>query len=542
MLHDLFAARNRTRNPAAMIEMKRPSLPFVLALFVGILLAAMPSSRAAEEPLPADLGTRQAGIDWPSFLGPERNSRSPETGLATDWSGGPPRVVWQCPLGESYAAPSISRGRLFHFDRYGEVHRLVCRNSETGAELWTYGIPADYSDMLGYNNGPRCTPVVDGDRVYVQSPEGQLHCVRISSGKRVWEIDTIKQFGVVKNFFGVGSTPIVWGDFLVAGIGGSPAGSPPDVYAARGRLDGNGTGIVALDKFTGEVRWKSTDELASYASPVIAEIGGRPWGFHFARGGLVGFDPRTGALDFQFAWRSPKLESVNASSPVVVGDEVFISESYGPGSALLRVNAGKSLVGGVSDADAGSEGRARSASERPPTGKEPGYEILWQGDPRKRDHGLELHWNTAVHHDGFLYASSGQHAGAAELRCIERATGDVQWAEPGLGRCSLLYVDGSLVCLGEEGDLRLLRATPKRYEVLADLTPRAVAESLRDSDAAVSEKRPNDTAAVSEKLPNSNEPLLTYPAWAAPVLSHGLLYVRGGDRLVCLELIPSGDQ
>ncbi len=493
-----------------MNRFSRYSLRLLLALFVALTLTATAS---AEEALPADLGQRKTGVDWPSFLGPDRNSRSPETGLATDWSAGAPRVVWQCPLGASYGAPSISRGRLFHFDRYGDVHRLVCRNSETGAELWSYEIPADYSDMLGYNNGPRCTPVVDGDRVYVQSPEGHLHCVRISTGQRVWAIDTLKQFGVVKNFFGVGSTPIVWGDFLIACIGGSPAGSPPDVYAARGRLDGNGTGIVALDKFTGEVRWKSTDELASYASPVIAEIGGRPWAFHFARGGLVGFDPRTGAVDFQFVWRSPKLESVNASSPVVVGDEVFISESYGPGSALLRVKPG-------------------------------GHEVLWRGDPRKRDHGLELHWNTAVHHDGYLYASSGQHAGAAELRCIERATGDVQWAEPGLGRCSLLYVDGCLVCLAEEGDLRLLRATPEQYEVLADLTPRAVAkvaESLRDSDPAVSEKQPNSTAAVSERLPHSGEPLLTYPAWAAPVLSHGLLYVRGGDRLVCLELIPAAD-
>jgi len=471
-----------------------------LVLVAVVLLAAKPL--AAGEP-PADLGTRKIGVDWPDFLGPRRNGRSPENGLATDWAARPPRVVWQCPLGESYSSPSISRGRLFHFDRHGDVHRLTCRNSETGAELWKYELPADFTDMLGYNNGPRSTPVVDADRVYVMSPEGRLHCVRAASGEKVWAVDTLQEFGVVKNFFGVGSTPIVWGELLIANIGGSPPGSPPDVYAAGGRVAGNGTGVVAFDKLTGNVRWKATNELASYASPVIAKIDGRDWCFVFARGGLVALDPATGKVEFQFPWQAAKLESVNASSPVVVGNEVFISESYGPGSALLRVH-----VGGVSDADNSHQGKPKSASERPPTTP---YEIVWQDELRSRDKAMELHWNTAVHHDGHLYGSSGQHGGAAELRCIEWSTGKVKWRAPRLLRSSLLYVDGHFVCLSEDGSLRLLRATPERYEQVAEFTPR---------DA-------------------QGESLLTYPAWAAPVLSHGLLYVRGGNRLACLELIPA---
>jgi len=448
-------------------------------LFLIAMVALGAKPLAAGEP-PADLGTRRAGVDWPDFLGPQRNSRSPETGLATDWAAMPPRVVWQCPLGESYSSPSISRGRLFHFDRHGDVHRLTCRNSETGAELWKYELPADFTDMLGYNNGPRSTPVVDEDRVYVMSPEGRLHCVRTVDGEKVWAVDTLQEFGVVKNFFGVGSTPIVWGELLIANIGGSPPGSPPDVYAAGGRVAGNGTGVVAFDKLTDNVRWKATNELASYASPVIAKIDGRDRCFVFARGGLVALEPATGKVEFQFPWQAAKLESVNASSPVVVGNEVFISESYGPGSALLRVKPG-------------------------------GYSVVWQDELRSRDKSMELHWNTAVHHDGHLYGSSGQHGGAAELRCIEWATGKVKWREPRLLRSSLLYADGHFVCLSEDGSLRLLRATPARFEQVAEYTPR---------DA-------------------QGEALLTYPAWAAPVLSHGLLYIRGGDRLACLELIPA---
>ena len=462
------------------------------------ILTLLPSLFAFARPLaaaePPDLGTRPQGVDWPAFLGPERNSRSPETGLAADWSDQEPRVVWQCELGEGYSAPSISRGRLFHFDRHGNVHRLTCRNSETGAKLWRYELPADFTDMLGYNNGPRATPVVDGERVYVMSPEGRLHCVRVVDGKRVWAVDTLTDFGVVKNFFGVGSTPLVWADLLIANIGGSPPGSPTDVFAAGGRVDGNGTGVVAFDKLTGEVRWKTSDELASYASPIAAEIAGRPWCFVFARGGLMGLDPRVGKVDFQFPWRATKLESVNASSPVVVGSEAFISESYGPGSALVRIQVAESLRD--------SDGSFGETSPR-------GYEVVWQDELRSREKAMELHWNTAVYHEGHLYGSSGQHGGSAELRCIEWATGKLRWREPRLARASLLYVDGHFICLSEDGALRLLRATPEQYEVVAEFTPRDPA----------------------------GEPLLDYPAWAAPVLSHGLLYVRGSNRLACLELI-----
>ncbi|MBA3481593.1 MAG: PQQ-like beta-propeller repeat protein [Pirellulales bacterium] len=499
-----------------------------LLLFIAIAPVVL-----AEEP-PPDLGTRPQGVDWADFLGPRRDSCSPETGIVTDWAAHPPRIVWQCELGASYSAPSISRGRLFHFDRYGDVHRLTCRNAETGAELWKYELPADFSDMLGYNNGPRATPVIDGNRVYVMSPEGQLHCVTVDGGKKVWSVDTTAEFGVVKNFFGVGSTPVVWRDLLIANIGGSPEGSPTDVYAAGGQVEGNGTGVVAFDKLTGKIRWKATDELASYASPVVADLqpralpgGSAPQGstvtpppgtaggykgercFVFARGGLMMLDPATGKVDFDFPWRATKLESVNASSPVVVGDEVFISEAYGPGSALLNV---AEFLRNSDDAASPSD---KSPPDEPTAAKMPvseklAYRVVWQDELRSREKAMELHWNTAVFHEGHLYGSSGQHGGSAELRCIEWATGKVKWREPRLTRSSLLYADGHFVCLSEDGALRLLKATPERYKQVAEFTPKGV----------------------------DGEPLLTYPAWAAPVLSHGLLYVRGSDRLVCLELIP----
>jgi len=428
---------------------------------VGTWIALLAWTAAAQVVDVPDLGTRKTGADWPGFLGPNRDGKSLERGLIARWPTEGPRVVWQRELGESFGACSVARGRLFHFDRFGDKLRLSCMKSETGEELWRYEVATDYRDTYGSGDGPRCGPVVDDDRVYVFGPEGILSCVRVVDGKEVWRKNTSEEFKVVPNFFGVGSTPVVEGELLIALVGG-PEG-----------------GIVAFEKRTGKVKYKVSEELASYSSPVTATIDGRRWGFVFARGGLVGFDPATGKIDFHHAWRAPIRESVNVCSPVVAGDLVFVSEAYGVGSSVVKARPGV-------------------------------FDVVWK-DGRKRDRSMECYFSTPVHVEGHLYGSSGQGKHDAELRCVELATGKVCWSAPGLSRCSLLHVDGHFIALGEDGVLRLLKVNPERYEELAKAT-------LKSADGAA---------------------LLKEPAWAAPVLSHGLLYVRARDRLVCLEVIPA---
>lgn len=419
------------------------------------------------------------GADWPRFLGPTGDGKSPETGVVTHWGPCGPPVVWHRPLGTGYGIGSVSGGRFFQFDRHQDQARLTCLDARTGKFLWKFEYPTEYEDMLGYNNGPRSSPVIDGSRVYLFGAEGMLHCVDARDGKPVWKVDTAKRFGVVQNFFGVGSTPVVEGNLLVVPVGGSPPESQGAGRFALDRVKGNGTGVVAFDKMTGEVKYTLTDELASYATPQLATIGQRRWCFVLARGGLIGLDPSVGKIDFHYPWRSRLHDSVNASTPVVVGDEVFLSEAYGPGSSLLRVRPG-------------------------------GYEILWQ-DPPGRNKAMQCHWNTPLYHNGYLYGSSGRYSNTAELRCIEWKTGKILWSQPGLRLASLLYVDGHFVCLSEDGVLRLIKATEKQYVEVAK--------------------------AVVRQTPDG-PPLIEPPAWAAPILSHGLLYVRGDDRLVCLRLIP----
>lgn len=439
----------------------------------------------AKDDLPANLWTRPAGEDWPWFLGPNRDSRSPEQGILKDWSGEKLRVVWKLKLNESYGIGSISRGRFIQMDRIDDEEVVICLNAETGETIWRKGFPVEYVDLYGYNGGPRCSPVIDGERVYTFGVRGDLRCLETESGEQLWHIDTEKEYAVIQNFFGVGSTPVIDGNLLIVMVGGSDEASQSLPPGRIDRAKGNGSGIVAFNKLTGEEVYRITDELASYASLQLATIKERKWCFALARGGLIGFDPQTGKVDFQFPWRARSMESVNASTPVVIEDQVFISETYGPGSALLRVKPG-------------------------------GYDIVWQDDSTIRDRAMQTHWNTCIEHKGYLYGSSGRHAENAELRCIEMATGKVMWTQPRLTRCSLMLVDEHFVVQGEYGQLFLIRANPEKF----DFVTQAILAA--DGEGTIEERGP----------------LLKHPAWAAPVLSHGLLYVRGDDALVCLELIP----
>jgi outer membrane protein assembly factor BamB len=420
-----------------------------------------------------DLGTRKQGVDWLRFLGPAGTSVSSETGILTKWPKEGLRTVWSKNLGGGYAMPAVSRGRLFVFDRMRDNQRLHCLKSETGDVLWTFRYPTDYVDKYNYSGGPRSFPVVDGDRVYIYGPEGMLHCLQITEDNRpkeLWKVDTAAEFAVIQNFFGVGSTPVIENELLLVMVGGSPDGSEKVPFP---RLKSNGTALVAFDKMTGKVRWKTGDDLASYSGPVLTTINGKRLCILFARGGLLGIDVSAGKTLFHQRWRARALESVNASCPVVVGDRVFVSETYGPGSTLLKVKAD-------------------------------GVEEIWSDADKPPDEkSMMCHWMTPIHVDGYLYGCSGRHEDEAELRCIDLATGKIMWRKPGLSRSSLMQADGHFLCMSEDGTLRLLKINPKQFEEIA---------VMRDVDHE--------------------------PCWAAPILSHGLLYIRGGSKLVCLELIP----
>ncbi len=475
----------------------RTFLPCLAVL--GLMVAMAPTDTSA------------AGSDWPRFLGPTGDAKSAETGLRKTWPSGGPPLRWQRAIGEGYASPSVAGGRLYLFHRHKDNATLTCMNAKTGEEIWESTYTTHYEDMYGYSDGPRVAPLIDGDRVYTFGVEGRLRCLKVADGSLIWEMDTAREYGVLQSFFGVGGSPVVEKDLLIVPVGGSPTDSPG---ISSGKTTGNGSALVALDKRTGKERYKLSEELASYSSPVLATMGNRRWGFYFARGGLIGFEPTTGKLDFHFPFRAKKLESVNASNPVVVGETVFITESYGPGSAVLRIKDG-------------------------------GYDVL-RRDESRRGQSMSSHFMTPIYLDGYLYGSSGQSSGAAELRAVEYNSGKIMWSEPGLGRCTMIYADGNLIVFSERGRILMVEATPERFHVLADGTPiraetpgahtrSGTAASPRRSAGEMRTDEAGGTPPVSGTS-GAGRPLLAYPSWSPPVLAHGLLYLRGKGRLACFSL------
>ncbi|MFO0942117.1 MAG: PQQ-binding-like beta-propeller repeat protein [Pirellulales bacterium] len=276
------------------------------------------------------------GEDWASFLGPRGNGTSSEKGLEPAlWNPHPP-ILWELQLGVSYGGPSIVGNKFYQFDRVGDKERLSCYDLATAQPLWYWDSGSTpYRDPYGYNNGPRCSPIVDGNLIFVYGVTGNLYCIDANSHKLVWKKETFSEYGVIPNFFGVASNPAAFQDKLLVMIGGSPAESQGLTTQMLAQVKPNGSAVVAFDKKTGNELYKVGDDLASYTSMSVQTVNGKHTGLAFLRSGLLAFDPSTGTEIHTYPWRADFLESVNASVPVTDGQRVLVSESYQIGSTLL---------------------------------------------------------------------------------------------------------------------------------------------------------------------------------------------------------------
>lgn len=423
--------------------------------------------------------TQRTGEDWPEFLGPRRDGISGETGLLEKWPQAGLKVIWKMPIGEGYSAPSIRGNRLVLFHRPGDEEAVECFEADTGKPLWRYAYPTDYRDPYGYNGGPRCTPLVTGNRIYTFGAEGMLTCLDLAAGKEIWQRNTAKDFDIPRAFFGVGATPILEGTRLIVMVGGHPKSGVVAFDAASGKtiLENVGPETWPAPPVRIE-RDRPPAKLASYAAPLAATIHGKRHVLCFMRPGLVSLDPETGETNFSFWFRSTIHDSVNAARPVVVDDLVFLSAAYETGAALLKVH---------------------------PDGKE--YDVVWSdGDA------MQTHWSTCIHHHGYLYGFSGRHEPGSTFRCIEMTTGKLLWQtrdvnaddEPdpraGLGatvpkfygRGSAILAEGKFIVMGERGTLALVEVSPRKFTEISRV-----------------------------KYPEAG-----YPSWVAPVLSRKRLYLN----------------
>ncbi|MEO8494689.1 MAG: PQQ-binding-like beta-propeller repeat protein [Planctomycetota bacterium] len=354
----------------------------------------------------------QAG-DWPQILGPARNGEVQDEPVIPKWPAAGPNRLWSYSVGQGYAGPAIVGNRVVVFHRDRDAERVEALDAATGKSLWKTDFPATYNGGINPDLGPRCVPLIHGDRVVVFGAAGDLHCVSLKDGAKLWSREAYRDYKGQEGYFGAGSTPIVAAGKVIVNVGR------------------RGAGLVAFDLDTGKTAWQATDEGASYSSPTLATLNGRTLVVFVTRYNTVCVDPNDGKVQFQFPFgmRGP---TVNGATPLVFGDNLFVSSSYGVGANLSRISSD-------------------------------GAKELWANDDV-----MSSQYSTCVYRDGFLYGTHGREDYKnGVLRCFEAKTGKVKWTVEGFGVAHTILVGDQLVLFGIDGRLRLAAVNPDAYRELA---------------------------------------------------------------------------
>lgn len=315
-------------------------------------------------------------------------------------------------------APVVVSTQVILFHRVENEEVLESLDAATGKAQWKTTYRTRYTDDFNFDNGPRSTPLVATGKVFTLGADGDLSAFRLTTGEKLWTRNINTDYGVNKAFFGVGTSPMIAAGKLIINVGAK------------------GAGVVAFDPANGKELWKSTDDGVSYSSPVTAKIDGEELAVFFTHKGLLALKPADGKEVYSYPWRPRINASVNAASPIVSGNQIFISTSYGTGAVLLEASKGGELT------------------------------EVWKGDKS-----LSCHYNTPVLLNGYLYGLDGrQEGGQAQLRCVEWKTGKVMWKEPAFGCATLTLADGLMLAMAETGALVLIEPKPEGYKELAKAT------------------------------------------------------------------------
>jgi outer membrane protein assembly factor BamB len=326
---------------------------------------------------------------WPQFLGPTRDAVYHGNDLAPQWPKEGPRSLWQTDVGEGFSGPVVADGNLIVFHRLGAEEVVQAFDRLTGKPQWTFKYATKFKDGIRADNGPRSTPAIHDGRVYTYGAEGELHCLDFKTGERIWNVSGKKEFNVTPRWHGVVCSPLLEGDAVILNIGNT-----------------NDAGIVAFNRKTGEVLWKSTKHKVSCSSPIAATIDGKRYVLTMSSRSLAVLDPLTGKEFFTHTLDAKHKDHLLAACPVVIGDTVFASGAYNVGAHLMRIADGK-------------------------------REKLWN-TPQ-----LATQYATPIFHEGFIYGVHGQWETGVDLRCIDAKTGELKWSRPE-------YKESTIVRAGDE--------------------------------------------------------------------------------------------
>ena len=345
--------------------------------------------------------------DWPNWSGSNHDGISRETGFADAWPKDGLPIEWTREIGTGFSSMSVAGDRLFAMGHKDGVETVWCLNCRSGEVLWTHEYPGELIPNL-HEGGPCSTPTVDGNQVYTVGKEGQLFCLNTADGKVLWEKMLQQELEVKLPEWGFSSSPRILGKQLI-------------LEAGR---------VVAFDKLNGDKLWQTEIHEAGYGSAAVFRHGGKTLIATLDCDGLRIVDSADGTQVAFAEWKSPYR--TNATTPIIVGDQIFVSTGYKVGCGLFQLQ-GESL------------------------------ELVYKNTEMRN------HFNNSILLDGWLYGFDGDaHLGRlVTLNCIDFTTGKLAWRQRGLGCGSVLITDGKLLVLTEDGTLVLAKASPDAYVELA---------------------------------------------------------------------------
>lgn len=373
-------------------------------------------------------GGSAMGDSWPQYRGPGGSGISTEK-ILTAWPASGPKRLWTAKTPGGFSSFAVAGGKAFTvFTRNVDgapVAMCVALDADTGKELWS--APTGVAIFQGGgdrgaegNNGgdgPRSTPTVNDDRVYVYSADMVLHCLEAASGKTLWRKEIAKEFSGRNIGWKSAMSPVIDGELL---------------YIAGGGADES---MLAFNKTTGALAWKAGDEKMTHATPVVATIHGVRQVIFLMQSGLVSLEAGSGKALWKFPF---PYRTATGCSPVISDDIVFCTAGYEIGGAACQIS---------------KHGAGFEAKE------------IWRV---RGDTPLGSLWSTPVCKDGYLYGIiSYKEFANGPLKCVDLKTGAVKWEQRGFGTGNVLLTGNCLVALSDDGRVVLAQANPAAYQEIA---------------------------------------------------------------------------
>jgi outer membrane protein assembly factor BamB len=375
------------------------------------------------------LGAMQQGFaaaaEWSEYRGPGHDGITAES-VNAPWPSSGPKLLWKAPTPNGFSSFTVGGGAVYTQlgKEVGGDNREVCiaLDAATGKELWA--VPVDRAEYQGGGDsgtpdnkggdGPRSTPTYSDGRVYVYTSDLVLGCLDAKTGKQVWGIDMIKEHAGKNVNWKNAASPVIEGDLIYVAAGGA------------------GQSLLAIDKKTGKVVWKTGDDKITHATPVVATILGEKQVIFFTQKGLVSVTPDAG----KELWRYPfRYSTSTAASPVVCGDIVYCSAGYDVGGGACKI---------------AKSGNGFTATE------------IWRTPGNKA---VPNHWSTPVYKDGYLYGMfSFKRYGVGPLKCVEAASGKIMWEQKGFGAGQVILAGGKVLALADDGELVVVDPDSSAYK------------------------------------------------------------------------------